>query len=218
MNNSFSKILHQEAEPLWQASIHHPFIEGLASGDLPVDIFRYYLIQDSKYLEAFGQMHEKAAAILPQEQGDLLLELAAEAGEDIKRSPMLKKVDLTADQIDQAPIAPTNYAYITHMEHQLQVSPAAAVAGLLPCYWLYDEIAAYWQGQKSPVSVYQDFFDSYTSAEFDSSTQKLIGLVDELATSSAAQEQMMRAFLRSSSYELSFWQMACQKESWYDLV
>ena len=213
MNDSkttkFSEKLHQAAAPLWQKSIHHPFITELASGKLPLATFRYYLTQDTKYLTAFEKLHEKTAALLPQSQGALLLKLANGSGEDVQRSPMLQQL-----------IAPNNYAYITHMEYQLSVDPAAAVTALLPCYWLYDEIADYWKDQTSPVPVYQAFFDSYQTVGFDTSTQQLIGLVNELAANSSEtiKQQMMTAFLRSSSYELGFWQMAYTHQTWADLA
>ena len=197
MNDSkttkFSEKLHQAAAPLWQKSIHHPFIT---------------------------ELHERTAALLPQSQGALLLKLANGSGEDVQRSPMLQQLKLSPAEIQQAPIAPNNYAYITHMEHQLSVDPAAAVTALLPCYWLYDEIADYWKDQTSPVPVYQAFFDSYQTVGFDTSTQQLIGLVNELAANSSetVKQQMMTAFLRSSSYELGFWQMAYTHQTWADLA
>lgn len=224
MNDSkttkFSEKLHQAAAPLWQKSIHHPFITELASGKLPLATFRYYLTQDTKYLTAFEKLHERTAALLPQSQGALLLKLANGSREDVQRSPMLQQLKLSPAEIQQAPIAPNNYAYITHMEHQLSVDPAAAVTALLPCYWLYDEIADYWKDQTSPVPVYQAFFDSYQTVGFDTSTQQLIGLVNELAANSneTVKQQMMTAFLRSSSYELGFWQMAYTHQTWADLA
>lgn len=224
MNDSkttkFSEKLHQAAAPLWQKSIHHPFITELASGKLPLATFRYYLTQDTKYLAAFEKLHERTAALLPQSQGALLLKLANGSGEDVQRSPMLQQLKLSPAEIQQAPIAPNNYAYITHMEHQLSVDPAAAVTALLPCYWLYDEIADYWKDQTSPVPVYQAFFDSYQTVGFDTSTQQLISLVNELAANSSetVKQQMMTAFLRSSSYELGFWQMAYTHQTWTDLA
>ena len=85
-------------------------------------------------------------------------------------------------------------------------------------YWLYDEIADYWKDQTSPVPVYQAFFDSYQTVGFDTSTQQLVGLVNELAANSneTVKQQMMTAFLRSSSYELGFWQMAYTHQTWAD--
>lgn len=219
-STKFSEILHEAAAPLWQKSIHHPFITELASGKLPMETFRYYLTQDTKYLTAFEQLHERTAALLPQSQGDLLLKLAAGSGEDDQRNPMLEQMNLSLEEIQKAPIAPNNYAYITHMEHQLSVNLAAAVAGLLPCYWLYDEIADYWKNQTSPVPVYQAFFDSYQTVGFDTSTRQLIDLVNDLAAASneTVRQQMMTAFLRSSSYELGFWQMAYTHQTWSDMI
>lgn len=219
MPQKFSQQLHQAAEPLWQKSIHHPFIQEMASGKLPINAFRYYLTQDTKYLTAFGKLHQRTAALLPKAQGQLLIKLSEGSGEEAYRDPMLEQLSLTPEKIAKVPIAPTNYAYITHMEHQLSVSAPAAVTGLLPCYWLYDEIGAYWQYQASPVPIYQSFFEGYRADSFDVSTRQLIDLIDQLAEKADNQtrQQMMTAFLRSSNYELAFWQMAYQHETWQDL-
>lgn len=219
MTAKFSDKLHTESASLWQASEKHPFIQELASGKLPIDIFRYYLTQDTQYLKAFNELHAEVAKILPKEQGDLLLHLASSAGEATERNQILDGLDMTFDDIFKVEMAPTNYAYITHMEHQLNVSPEAAVAGLLPCYWLYAEIALKWRGQTSPVPVYQKFFDGYAADNFTGSTDELIKIVDNLADNAddKTRKQMETAFMRSSHYELAFWQMAYTHQTWDDL-
>ena len=222
MNDSkttkFSEKLHQTLHH--SGKKHSPsIITELASGKLPLATFRYYLTQDTKYLAAFEKLHERTARPASlNHRAWLCLKSANGSGEDVQRSPMLQQFQLIS-RFNQLPSLPNNYAYITHGA-SASVDPAAAVTALLTCYWLYDEIADYWKDQTSPVPVYQAFFDSYQTVGFDTSTQQLISLVNELAANSSetVKQQMMTAFLRSSSYELGFWQMAYTHQTWADLA
>lgn len=103
------------------------------------------------------------------------------------------------------------------MYYQLnEVNPQAAVAGLLPCYWLYAQIGAHMAKLTSPKPLYQAFFDAYASDDFTTSTNQMLDLVNQTAAASSpdVQTQMATAFKRSAVYESHFWQIAYQKERW----
>ena len=42
----FTDQAHTATQKSWAASKHHPFIQQLQAGTLPLATFRYYLIQD----------------------------------------------------------------------------------------------------------------------------------------------------------------------------
>lgn len=46
---------------VWKEHTHHSFVAGLANGTLPVDRFKYYLIQDYLYLVQFARATALAA-------------------------------------------------------------------------------------------------------------------------------------------------------------
>ncbi|WP_275404447.1 hypothetical protein [Limosilactobacillus fermentum] len=103
------------------------------------------------------------------------------------------------------------------MYYQLnEVNPQAAVAGLLPCYWLYAQIDAHLAKLTSPKLLYQAFFNAYASDDFTTSTNQMLDLVNQTAAASSpdVQTQMATAFKRSAVYESHFWQIAYQKERW----
>lgn len=50
MEKSFTEIVREQTTPYWEGSFKHPFIVQLQEGSLPIENFRYYLIQDSYYL------------------------------------------------------------------------------------------------------------------------------------------------------------------------
>ncbi len=58
---TFSTQLRQEAEPLFEAIYQHPFVRGLAAGELEKEQIIHYVKQDAEYLNAFIKIY--AAAI-----------------------------------------------------------------------------------------------------------------------------------------------------------
>ncbi len=53
---SFTKRLHQLAKPIWDAQFKHPFVKALGKGTLPQRKFRYYILQDARYLEELARI------------------------------------------------------------------------------------------------------------------------------------------------------------------
>ncbi|MSE20283.1 thiaminase II, partial [Lactobacillus parabuchneri] len=94
--------------------------------------------------------------------------------------------------------------------------PARAAAALLPCYWLYNEIGKKLIQLGSPIKIYQRFIETYESPDFTTATDKMIQIVDQLAETADQKEQqeMIQAFVRSSYFELHFWEMAYQRQEW----
>ncbi|GAB6093522.1 thiaminase II [Furfurilactobacillus curtus] len=217
---SFSQTAYQANRLLWQSSIQHPFIQQLRDGTLPEATFRYYLIQDHHYLRDFARVHDLTAQAAENKQvKQLLTDLAngLRAGEITTQTTFFKPLAITPADVRQTPMAPTTYAYTSHMYRTLsQAGPAAAIAGLLPCAWLYADIGAALQGVSSPVPVYQAWLDSYQAADYTDAVATQIELTDQVAaaTDQAERAQMMAAFARSTYFELNFWQMALDQQQW----
>lgn len=54
----FTDKLHKAGNGMWQKSMKHPFIKELQSGELQIETFRFYLLQDRYYLNKFSELHE----------------------------------------------------------------------------------------------------------------------------------------------------------------
>ena len=65
MTQSFSETLRQDALRIWGKIFTHPFIREIQAGELPLDKFRYYVIQDFHYLEGFGRVVSIALSKAP---------------------------------------------------------------------------------------------------------------------------------------------------------
>ncbi|HSQ92532.1 MAG TPA: thiaminase II, partial [Nitrospiraceae bacterium] len=47
---SFSHHLKQLAKPIWDAQLTHPFVVALGKGTLLERKFKYYILQDARFL------------------------------------------------------------------------------------------------------------------------------------------------------------------------
>lgn len=217
---NFTDQIHQVAAPLWQKSFEHPFIQEIQSGELPADVFRYYLIQDHYYLSEFGKLHEMIADQVDDQHGkEFLLAGAQELkdGEIAVRKGFFEQLGITPDEVKNTPIAPTAYNYVNHMYAELyRGTPQQAIAGLLPCYWLYNQIGQHLIASGSPEDLYQKWIETYDSDDYTNSVDQMIALTNQAASQSdeAVRARMQTSFVRSSAYELAFWQMAMDKQNW----
>jgi len=217
---SFTKIVQQATLPYWTGSLQHPFIVELQAGTLSADCFRYYLIQDHYYLQAFSRLHQLVAdhcqdSALKQ----LMLTGAAdlESGEALVRQQFFQELQITADELAQTPVAPTTDHYIAHLYRQLTIdNTAIAAAGLYPCLWLYGDVGQALSQRTSPNPYYQRWIETYATDELQTEIQTTGQVLNRLyaASSPLDQEQMVHAFVRSSQLEYHFWEMAYRQEQW----
>ncbi|MGE5697414.1 MAG: hypothetical protein ACM4D3_19925 [Candidatus Sericytochromatia bacterium] len=66
---SLSESLWQRNHVLAQAALLHPFIQNIASGELPRASFAYHVGQDAAFLDAFCRAYALALAKSPDEDG-----------------------------------------------------------------------------------------------------------------------------------------------------
>ncbi|MBO0473520.1 thiaminase II [Enterococcus sp. DIV0840] len=217
---TFTEEARKSVDKIWQESKEHPFILELKAGTLAPEIFRYYLIQDRYYLEQFSQIHLKAAALtMNKEIEACFLEgvKSLEAAEISVRKTFFKDLNVTEEEIDHTPIAPSAYQYTSHMYREIGTkSLARTAAALLPCYWLYQEIGEELIYSGSPDPLYQRWIETYDSEGYRESVIRQRHLTDYLAEQVSTEERslMKQAFIISSYEELNFWEMAYTKQKW----
>ena len=61
--------LWRRSRDLADACLEHPFVQGIASGELPLERFRVYVAQDAYFLEAFARGYALALARCPDREG-----------------------------------------------------------------------------------------------------------------------------------------------------
>ena len=217
---TFSKLLREESDYIWEASFHHPFVTGIGDGTLSLESFRYYVMQDSYYLSHFARVQALGAA--RAKDLDTTSRLASHAQGTYEAELSLhrnfsRRLGITeAEQANFKP-SPTAYAYTSHMYRvAYQGHLGDIIATILPCYWLYYEIGEKLQTCSPKEPIYQEWIAAYGGEGFRTLVEEQINRLDKIAEKLTEndREQMKEHFIISSHYEFSFWEMAYNLEEW----
>ncbi len=216
----FSQHLREKADYIWEASFQHPFVTGIGDGTLPLENFRYYLLQDAYYLSHFAKVQALGAA--KAHDFETTSNMAAHAMGTYEAELALHKnfserLGITEAEKATFKPSPTAYAYTSHMYRAgYQGHLGDIIASILPCYWLYYEIGEKQQACTPEEPVYQEWIAAYGGEWFRTSVEEQITRLDSIAETVTAEdrERMKEHFIISSQYEYSFWEMAYQLEKW----
>ncbi|RSD29082.1 thiaminase II [Mesobacillus subterraneus] len=218
--STFTSQIRREADPIWQANFQHPFVKGIANGELSLESFRYYVLQDSYYLSHFARIQALGAAkaadlyttsrMAAHSQGTYEAELGL-------HEKFIKQLGVTKEELDSFEPSPTAYAYTSHMYRvAADGSLGEIIAAILPCYWIYYEIGQTLKGSTPGVPIYNEWIEAYGGEWFSELVNEQISRLDVLAAGASEQERkkMKQHFMISSQYEFLFWDMAYKLETW----
>ena len=219
---SFSEHLRKITQPIWDAQLTHPFVVQLGNGTLPERKFKYYILQDARFLGDLARVFSAAAQKAPDSESALKFNKLAEETIIVERGlheSYGKKWKMTAKQMTSVPMAPTNFAYTRHM---LAVAAAGSACEItvvaLPCAWIYCVVGKHLLRKGTPTKghPYRDWLMLYASPEFAEVQKWMRKKVDQWAkeASRTERERMEEAFIISSRYEWMFWDMAFTEEEW----
>ncbi len=219
---SFCNHLRKLAQPIWDAQLTHPFVVALGKGTLPQRKFKYYILQDARFLGDLARIFSAAAQKAPEAESALKFNKLAEETILVERSlheSYGKKWKMTARQMTSVPMAPTNYAYTRHMLSVAATGSAAEITVVaLPCAWIYCVVGKHLlkKGLPREGHPYRDWLLLYASPEFAAVQEWMRAKVDQWATeaSKAERQRMEEAFVISSRYEWMFWEMSWNEEEW----
>lgn len=216
----FTDQLKEAAKDSWEQSLHHPFVQGIVKGDLPLDIFKYYILQDIYYLKHYGKVHAIAAS--QADDFSVTASLADKARTTAQAELTVHKehaeiLHITNEDIEHFKPAPTAYAYTSHLYRAaMSGSLAQTVAAMLPCYWLYADIGKKNEHANPEPEIYRNWLKMYASDWFQDSTKEQINLLNSLAKNmhETEKEKVKEQFIIAKEYELNFWEMSYTKEKW----
>lgn len=207
----------------WGASFDHPFVRGLADGSLPAARFRFYQMQDARYLEAFADACALIAVRCPAPEDKLWFIDAARLAlvvEGQLHAGYGERLGYTAADIAALRLTPNNRAYQDHMVATAQrATLVEAVAALTPCPWLYTELGAHLAhalGRIPEDHPYADWLRTYADPGFVDYTNALLARLERFAAAhdEAARARAREAFVASARYEWMFWQQAWEGQAW----
>ena len=211
-----SEALHAAAAPVWEKCLNHPFVTGLGDGSLPVEKFRYFMLQDYLYLFDYARVF--ALGVVKARDPELMRTFAASVesilnGEMKIHRAYMQRLGITEEQVFAVQPALDNLSYTHYMLSVANAgTPVEIVASILACSWSYAEIGQ--ELAKLPGALehpfYGEWVQSYAGKEYADMNQGLIDLMNHLAenVSDEQLEHLKEIFVNCSRYELGFWDMA----------
>lgn len=219
---TFADHLKAKTIAIWDAQFTHPFVTALGAGTLPEHKFKYYILQDARYLEELARIF--AAGAQKADDSETALHFATLVQETIVVERGLheqygRRWNLSVEDMRCTPLAPTNFAYTRHMRSvALEGGVGEITAVALPCAWIYCDIGRHLlrTGPPAETHPYRDWLHMYASPEFAEVAEWMRNLLNRCATSASSAEQtrMEEAFTISVRYEWMFWDMAWHEETW----
>lgn len=215
----FCEKVRKETDFYWEASFHHPFVQGIADGSLALEKFKFYMLQDAYYLKHYTKVLALAAAKASNDEDiQYFLQSARfihEAELELHRTTF-KELGVTAEEIANFEVAPAAYNYVSHMYNAVHNGDVAeAFAAILPCPWLYQEIGQNIKHAQPNVALYAQWIALYASDEMKENIEKQKEMLNRFAVEQPNKQKILQKhFKKSCYYEWTFWEMPWTMQSW----
>jgi thiaminase/transcriptional activator TenA len=189
---------------LAEACLAHPFVRGIASGELARERFRVYVAQDAYFLEAFARAYALALARSPDREGifvfkDLLAGVFAELA--LHRG----YAERWGIDLEPEPLPPTS-AYCDFLLRTASLEPVGyTTAAMAPCMRLYAFLGRELAPKLNPESAYREWVETYSSDDLEALAARLEALLDRYG---GEPERLARLYRRAMELELAFFQAA----------
>lgn len=213
----WSEYTWKTIEQRYESILEMPFIKELSEGTLPQDKFRFYMAQDSLYLEHFGRTLSLIASKI-QDLPDVLAFMRFAENAIVVENALHESYFVDFGLTDKGVLEPACHHYIHFLRSTAAFeSVEIAVAAVLPCFWIYREVGDYiYTHQNSVNNPYQKWIETYGSDEFSVVVDQAIEICDRLAENSTEEtrKKMTEAFIMSSRMEFHFWEAAYELKTW----
>lgn len=219
----FARRCLEAAGDAFGASYAHPFVVALADGSLDADRFRFYQMQDARYLEAFADAASLISTRCVAPADKLWFVDAARMAlvvEGELHAGYGERLGYTADDIAAITLTPNNRAYQDHMvSAALRGTLVEAVAALAPCPWLYIALGQHLLREMGAIPddhPFADWLRMYSDPGFNSYMAEILDRLQRFADAAnePARERAVEAFVTSCRYEFMFWDQAWTGQQW----
>jgi thiaminase/transcriptional activator TenA len=189
---------------LADACLEHPFVQGIASGQLSLERFRVYVAQDAYFLEAFARGYALALARCPDREGiGVLKDLLAGVFEELQLHQGYAErwgISLSPEPL------PATSAYCDFLLSTASLEPSGhTVAAMTPCMRLYAFLGQRLSSKLDPESLYREWVETYASADVEALASRLEDLLDRYG---GDPERLAWLYRRAMELELAFFQAA----------
>ncbi|GGH87447.1 thiaminase/transcriptional activator TenA [Pullulanibacillus pueri] len=216
----FSEQLRHEGNPIFEAIFQHPFVQGIATGELHKEQLIHYVKQDYEYLNTFMRVYGLAISKSSSRKDIELFNSQITFVLNSESHPhhnFCRMADVSYEELQGFPMAPTAHHYTHHlMTVAHEGTLAEIISALLPCPWTYMDIGQRLLHEVSPKPDHPFYewitFYGQTGHINDQFCKRL----DALAQTATKEERqrMLDHFLISCQLEYKFWDMAYTLEEW----
>lgn len=164
---------------LAQACLQHPFVQGIATGQLSLERFADYIGQDSFFLQSFARAYSLAAAKAPNWASlQTFHRLAGGVMQELHLHQGLAadwQVDLNMVQPNPATQRYTDFLQLTAWSGDLGTLAAA----MAPCMRLYAYLGQSLVATQTTSQRYSAWIETYSSNEFEALAMQLEQVVNQ---------------------------------------
>ena len=214
-----SQRLFECVKDIWDKYNKHPFVCELSNGTLPIEKFRFYMIQDHLYLMEYAKLFA-LGLVKSHSEKDLRmfasLITATIDTENAVHREYLKRLGITREMIDNSKMGIVNESYTNYMLSVGFKDGLAEIAtAVLSCSWSYKYIGDYVKSTgKLENNPYIEWIDEYSSAEYSAANDEIINFIDAV-TENYTEKQLKyleEIMINCSRYEAMFWDMSYNME------
>jgi len=228
-NEKMAQALWDEASSLISVTENHPFLVAMVDGTLPVENFRYYVIQDALYLKDFADCLRRLGdnANVDPKESKRLHDLAKGAEED-EMALHRGFFDKWGIDATNAEAMPNTVLYTSYMIRIVATKcHAEGLAVLLPCFWVYMHVGKCMLKLREDLGdsvkrppAYDAWIDMYAGDEFERDVKDYIAMCDNAAKNAdeSTLKSMREHFMMSCKLEHMFWDQANDLMKWPDIV
>jgi len=218
---NLTERLLEAAHPIWDAQLEHPFVKGIGDGSLAPEVFARWVVQDYGYLKEFARIF--AWAVAKAQHLDSMawyarvLDMTLNTEMSLHRT-YAARFGISPEQLEATEMWPTTRAYTDFLIRTAADGDMAdLLAALLPCAWGYMVIGRALAQSAAPGDErYAEWIEQYASDEFAAAGEWLKAELDRVAAGVGPEKEarLREIFLLSSRYELRFWDMCWEGETW----
>ncbi len=216
---TFCDEVRKETDLYFEGSFEHPFVKGLVEGTLPIEKFKFYMMQDAFYLKHYTKVLAIAASkATTNEDTTYFLENARyinEAELELHRT-VFKELGVTEHELEIFEPAPATYNYVSHMYNAAYNGDVSeAFAAMFPCPWLYQEIGEKYKDSQPGIKLYEEWLAMYSNPDYEEKIELQKSMMNRFAEEQPEKVQLFKAhFKKSCYYEWKFWEMPWTLEDW----
>lgn len=208
--------LYHSVKEIWDSYYAHPFVEGIGTGTLDIEKFRFYLIQDYLYLLDYAKVF--ALGVVKSNDEELMRRFSFSVN-DILNGEMkihkayMERLGITKEEIKQAAPSISNTSYTSYM---LSVAHGEGVlellVSILACSWSYqmigERLSLITGAEEHPF--FGEWIKGYASEQYKNGNEELLELTDRLSEGLTEEKikNLELIFKNCSVYESMFWDMA----------